>query len=186
MNHPPATIVAIAAAMLVATLFISPLQAAPHKKKPAKTTTTISANPRQENQFVTVDEFVHGKRAPKTAVSVEGYAVSAYKAADGSLRMVLVDSIDHVLSPTDADNFGKGGAPATAPASILGKHPAWAWTAKGMQRFGMYAANGAGRAQKQMHDIVAKVRVTGFATGRVISPVTKIEYQDDNGEWKTL
>jgi hypothetical protein len=100
--------------------------------------------------------------------------------------MVIVDSIDHVLSPTDADNFGKGGAAAIAPASIFSKHPAWAWTPKGMQRLSMYAANGVGRAQRQMHDIVPKVRITGFATGRLISPLTKIEYQDDNGEWKTL
>jgi len=181
-----ALIVASAASLVL--FAAQPIAAMPHSKKHAKpaAAAAIVANPRQENQFVTVDEFVKGKRAPKTAVSVEGYAVTEGRAADGSLRLVVVDSIDHVLSPTDADNFGKGGAVATIPASLLAKHPSWAWTPKGMQRFAMYAATPAGRAAKQMHDIVTKVRVTGFATGRAISPATKIEYQDDNGEWKTL
>ncbi len=179
------------AALLTASIVSSPLVvssfAQPQKKKPVKAATTpIVANPKQENQFVTVDEFVKGVRAPRTAVSVEGYAVSGNRTADGGLRVVVVDSIDHVLSPTDADNLGKGGAKGTVPAGSLAKHPGWQWSAKGMQRFGMYAANGAGRAQKQMHDVVAKVRLTGFATGRAINPVTKIEFQDESGEWKTL
>jgi hypothetical protein len=178
----------LAVAIVAATaITMSPASATPQKKRPAKAAAAVAAaHPRQENQFVTVDEFVKGRRAPKTAVSVEGYAVSAYKAADGSLRLTLVDSIDHVLSATDADNFGKGGASATIPAPALAKNPRLAWTAKGMQRFGMYAANVSGRAQKQLHDIVAKIRVTGYATGRVITPVTNVEYQDDNGDWKAL
>lgn len=179
---------AIVGASLVAAAVVSaPTFASPQKKKSAKSAgATIAANPRQENQFVTVDEFVKGKRAPRTAVSVEGYAVSGYKAADGSLHLIVVDSIDHVLSPMDADNFGRAGAHATVPASMLAKHPAWAWSAKGSQRFGMYAANPKGHAVRPLHDIVPKVRVTGFAIGRAISPVTKVEYQDDNGDWKNL
>lgn len=180
-----AAITAVTAVLITA--LPATILAAPQKKKSAKAAPApLAANPRQENQFVTTDEFVKGKRAPKTAVSVEGYAVSGYRAADGSLRLTLVDSIDHVLSPTDANNFGRGGAVATVPASLLKKHPSWAWSAKGTQRFGMYAANAQGRAVKQLHDIVPKVRLTGFATGKTISPVTKIEYQDDNGDWKAL
>ena len=175
----------VCAALVAVSGAALPMNAAAQKKMPAKAVAAVVARPQQHNQFVTVDEFVKSKRAPKTAVSVEGYAVSGFRAADGSLRLTLVDSVDHVLSPADADNFGRAGAAATVPAAMA-KKPAIAWTPKGLQRFGMYAANGAGRAQKQMHDIVPKVRLTGFATGRSISPVTRVEYQDDSGEWKAL
>ena len=177
-----------APAQIAIALISIPLSAQPQKKRPPKPAVAGPpiARPKQENQFVTVDEFVRGARAPRTPVSVEGYAVTGGKMSDGSLRIVVVDSIDHVLSPTDADNFGKGGAQSTVPAAILARHPAWAWTTKGMQRLAMYSANNAGRAQTQMHDVVTKVRLTGFATGKAINPVTKIEFQDENGEWRAL
>jgi len=175
-------------ALIAAAAFTYSQPAHSQSKKKTKATAPAApiANPKQENQFVTVDEFVKGKRAPKTPVSVEGYAVAGNRLMDGGLHIVVVDSIDHVLSPTDADNFGRGGAHGTITPSLLAKHASWQWTPKGMQRFGMYTANGAGKAQKMMHDTVAKVRLTGFATGRAINPVTKVEYQDDSGEWKTL
>src|SRR5207248_236773 len=151
-----------------------------HKPAPSR---EMVAHVKQENQFVTVDEFVKGRRAPRTPVSVEGYAVMAGRSADGSVRVVVVDSVDHVLSVKDADAFGRGGAEGVVPGSAVARHPSWAWTGKGMQRFAMYAATGTGHAQRQLHDTVAKVRLTGFATGRVISPVTKVEFEDENGNW---
>lgn len=175
-------------ALVASALFLTTAAlAAPalQKGKPVKAAPSMAgATPKQENQFVTVDEFVHGKRAAHTAVSVEGYAVLGYRAGDGSLHLMVVDSVDHVLSPQDADNFGKTGATVIVPASITARRPGLAWSAKGMMKHAMYT--GSGHAQKALHDVVAKVRVTGFATGKTISPATKVEFQDDNGNWKTL
>src|SRR5215467_12762425 len=71
---------------------------------------------RQENQFVTVDEFVRAKRQPKIPVSVEGYVVMASKTGTGALKMVLVDSVDHVLTAQDAVSQGAAGAIVIAEA----------------------------------------------------------------------
>lgn len=165
-------------------LTAQPLIKQSKKTKTAKPVKEVSATPKQENQFISVDEFVKTKRGLRTAVSVEGYIVVAIRMGDGSVRLSSVDSVDHVLSATDADNFAKGGAGAIIPSSTLAKHPTWALTAKGLQRVTMYT--GAGHAQKALHDVVTKVRLTGFAVGKTINPVTKVEYQDDSGEWKTL
>jgi hypothetical protein len=162
--------------------------AAPEKsrKKPAAKVArkaSVSVTPKQENQFVTVEEFVKGGRAAGTPVSVEGYAVIGIKSGSG-VKLAIVDSVDHVLSTADADKYAAGGASAVIPASALAGHGNWGMSAKGMSRFSMYT--GAGHAQKPLHDTVAKMRITGRASGRSISPVTCVEYQDDNGDWKKL
>jgi hypothetical protein len=176
---------ALAASALFMTTAATAVLAAPafQKSKPPKVASPVKASPKQENQFVTVDEFVRGRRAPRTAVSVEGYAVLGYRAPDGSLRLSVVDSVDHVLNTKDADLAGQGGAAVVVPASVA-KRPSLAWSAKGAQKFVMFT--GAGRAQRALHDIVGKLRVTGFATGKTISPATKVEIQDDSGNWKPL
>src|SRR2546421_435963 len=72
-----------------------------HKKpapKPVKTAAVKSATPREENKFVTVEEFVHAKRGAGSAVSVEGYEVIVFPTGDGGLHLSIVDSVDHVLS----------------------------------------------------------------------------------------
>jgi len=175
-----------ASALLVATAPFA--LAAPQKSHKTSTKTApakeAAVTPKQENQFVTVDEFVKSKKAPHTAVSVEGYAVVGYSVAGGE-KIFVVDSIDHVLSPTDANNFAKGGAAGTIPSSAISKHPSWGMSAKGLHKVLMYT--GAGTAQKVLHDTPAKVRITGWtAGGKAISPVMKVEYQDENGEWKNL
>ena len=105
--------------------------------------------------------------------------------SDGSETLVLVDSIDHVLSATDADNFGRGGVRSVVPGRLAARRAALGWGGKGLERFVMYT--GAGHAQRQVHDTVAKVRVTGFlARKATISPATKVEFQDENGDWKAL
>ena len=55
----------------------------------------------------------------------------------------------------------------------------------GMRKLAMYT--GPGVAQTALHDTVAKIRVTGWAgKAGTINPATKVEFQDDNGDWKTL
>jgi hypothetical protein len=164
--------------------------AAPQKKKhiviasAAGATSEKDAQAKQENQFVTVDEFVKSHRGRGTGVSVEGYAVIICGGSNGGLRICVVDSVDHVLSATDANNFAHGGAVALISQSGLKRHPSWAWSG-GMKKLAMYT--GPGVAQTPLHDIVTKIRVTGWAGGAgTISPATKVEFQDDNGDWKTL
>jgi hypothetical protein len=176
---------ALAAALLVA--FAAPLvSAAPKqpKKKPARV--AVKAAPelkaKTENQFVTVEDFLRARRANGTPVSVEGYAVVGTKTASG-VKLALVDSVDHVLNASDANKFAAGGATALIPASSIAKRATWGMIPKGMTRFAMYT--GAGKAQKELHDIVPKVRITGRAAARTIN-VTGVEFADDNGEWKKL
>jgi hypothetical protein len=179
-----------AAALLVAAGAV-PATAAPGKTAKSKKGTpklavalVKTATPKQENQFVTVEEFIKAKRAPKTAVSIEGYAVVGYAIPGGGSQLTVVDGVDHVLSATDAMNFAKAGAICSVPGSLVVKHPAWGSTAKGLQKVLMYT--GPGKAQKMLHDTPTKVRVTGWAeAGRNVS-VTKVEYADDNGDWKVL
>ena len=178
MSHRPALAFAI---ILVAVAAIAPAQAQRRHHKPAPKA-EAPVTPKQENQFVTVEEFVRAHRGGGTPVSVEGYAVYAIKSGSG-VKLALVDSVDHVLSASDANKFAAGGASATIPAGAVAKHPSWGMTAKGLARFAMYT--GAGSAQKSLHDTVAKVRLTGRASGRSIN-VTGVEYQDDNGDWKKL
>ena len=46
---------------------------------------------------------------------------------------------------------------------------------------------GPGSATKNLHDVVEKMRFTGWTTGgRATINVTKIEFMDANGDWKVL
>lgn len=169
-------------AMLFAVVFASVAcasVAAPRKSK----TPAVSAKPQQQNQFVTVDEFVKAGRKPGTLVSIEGYIVVAYKTGS-SVRAAVNDSVDKVLSAKDADANARSGAKVTVPASLVKGR--CAWSAKGVQKYVMYT--GSNHAQKKLHDVVEKMRVTGIV-GRgkgIIANTTKIEYTDPNGEFKPL
>ncbi len=137
----------------------------------------IPVTARQENQFVTVDEFVKIKKASKTVVSVEGYVVEAYTTGS-NVTLMLVDSVDHVLSAKDADSFARAGATCTVPPN---KKSNWALSAKGLHKIIMYT--GKGHAETALNDTPAKIRITGLVAGRgIISPVTNVEYQNDNGD----
>ncbi len=144
------------------------------------------AKPKAENQFICVEDFKGAKRAPKVAVSVEGYIVTGFRLPDGSYRLKLVDSVDHVLNAKDAEAFARGGASVSVPGSLVRSKGRLAWTVKGMKTWVMYT--GPGTAEKQLHDVVPKVRITGStAPGRaVIRPVTGFEYMDDSGDWKKV
>ncbi|MCC6727733.1 MAG: hypothetical protein IT208_00165 [Chthonomonadales bacterium] len=171
------------AAVLLAALSLPAAGAGP-KKRPAPV--PRPAAPAPHNRFVTVEEVVRARRAPAIAVSVEGYVVLARRLKSGSVQLSLADSIDHVLSERDADALARAGAQAVVPAVQQKRGARWAWSAAGLQRLAMYI--GAARAERALRDTAPKVRVTGWtAKGRaVISPVTGIEYQDDNGDWKRL
>lgn len=154
--------------------------AMPSPQRPGKTPV-----PADQNRFTTVDDFLHAHRAPRTTVSVEGYAVLAWMDGKTGLRLGIVDSVDHVLSVRDAIASSRSACVAFIPASALKSHPKWALTATGMARFAMYARYG--RNVKQLHDTVAKLRITGsYAPPKSVSPVTLVEYQNDNGEWTKL
>ncbi len=152
-------------------------------KKPARPAATRPAMPKQENQFVTVDEYIRARKPAGTAVSIEGYAALGYRAADGSVRLYVVDSVDHILSARDADGAAASGAAAVIPAGAIRVHPAWGWSPKGSMRIPMFTGNGA--AQRQLRDVAPKIRLTGWtASGRAtISPVTKVEITNENGEY---
>lgn len=173
-------------ALIITTAAVA--SAAPQKKKhivvaSAATSYEKDAQAKQENQFVTVEEFVKAHRASGTGVSVEGYAVIICS-SNGGLRIHVVDSVDHVLSATDANNFAHGGAVAQISSSGLRKHPSWAWSG-GMKKLAMYT--GPGVATTALHDTVAKIRLTGWAGGAGhMGQVTRVEFQDDNGDWKRL
>ena len=152
-------------------------------KKTSSTAATRPAMPKQENQFVTVDEFLRARRPAGTAVSIEGYAALGYRAADGSVRLHVLDSVDHILSARDADGAAASGATAVIPAGGIRLNPAWGWSPKGAMRIPMFTGNGS--AQRQLRDVAPKIRLTGWvASGRAtISPVTKVEITNENGEY---
>src|SRR5262245_10146131 len=79
--------------------------ASPQKKSKSRPGVAVDVPLRvkQQNQFVTVEEFVNARLPKLTPVSVEGYAVLGYKTTDGGVRMNIVDSVDHVLNTKDAD-----------------------------------------------------------------------------------
>ena len=161
-------------------------QKKPISKKTSSASVTRAATPKQENQFVTVEEFVKGHRPAGTAVSVEGYAALGFRSGDGSVHLYVVDSVDHILSAGDANAAVGSAAAAIIPAGGIRSNPAWGWSSKGTMRIPMFTGNGT--AQKQLRDVAPKVRVTGWmAAGRAtISPVTKVEITNDNGEWVSL
>ena len=172
-----------------AIMLISCAAAGSAQRKPVKKTSSTAATrpamPKQENQFVTVDEFLRARRPAGTAVSIEGYAALGYRAADGSIRLYVLDSVDHILSAKDADAGAASGAAATIPAAAVRAHPGWAWSPKGSMRIPMFTGNGA--AQRQLRDVAPKIRLTGWAAGRgTMSPVTKVEITNENGEYVAL
>jgi len=146
-------------------------------KKPA------NPAPQPYNRFVTVSEFRAAKRAPGTNVSVEGYIVSGLKVGRSSARLYLVDSTDKVLSARDAEAAVRS---ATACTIGLGgkSRPRWVMTRAGLLKLVMYT--GAKQATTCIQDVPPKVRVQGNTgkTRGTLSAVTRIEFQDDDGEWR--
>ena len=56
-----------------------------------------------------------------------------------------------------------------------------------VKKYAMFDAAGEGRARKQMHDIVTKIRATGLTgPGKRRMDLAKIEAQDEAGEWKIV
>src|SRR5687768_4432027 len=129
-----------------ALMFVSFAAGGSAQRKPVKKTSSVAATraamPKQENQFVTVDEFIRARRPAGTAVSIEGYAALGYRAADGSVRLHVLDSVDHILSARDADSAAASGAAAVIPAAGIRLHPSWSWTPKGAMRLPMFTGNG--------------------------------------------
>ena len=169
-------------------LFSAAVGTSTAQRKPAKKVSSISATraamPKQENQFVTVDEFLHARRPAGTAVSIEGYAALGYRAPDGAVRLYVLDSVDHILNAKDANANTSSAAVAVIPAAVIRANPAWGWTSRGAMRIPMFTGNG--MAQRQLRDVAPKVRLTGWASGRTISPVTKVEITNENGEYVRL
>lgn len=147
---------------------------------------SATAPPKPYNQFVTVDEFIKAKRPAKTLVSVEGYVVYGRKAGSGEVVLYYVDSVDKIILVKEAQAACKSAARITVPSSFVSSSARRGWTDKGLRRFAMYI--GASEPSKAIHDAMPKLRVTGrVATGRgIVSPATKVEYMDDNGDWKAL
>jgi hypothetical protein len=172
---------AIAASMLIA---VTAAVAARPKPKPAKP--APPKVPQQYNQFVTVHEFQLSERNCGTLVSIEGYFVTGYRAASGTLLLFLTDSVDHVLTTDDAKKYEQHAALMTFRARDVPRTGARAWNRKGMMQYVMYT--GTEKPKILLHDVVEKVRVTG-PVGPIqggVCPVTRIEYMDMNGYWKTL
>lgn len=144
-----------------------------------------SATPKSQNQFVTVHEFQVGKRAAGTLVSVEGYFVTGYRGDGGSVRLYLTDSVDHVINKEDALKYEQKAAGATAGSGWVSGSSARSWTRKGLMKYVMFT--GPGHPATELHDVIEKVRVTGSAGSHgTISSISRVEYTDMNGFWKTL
>jgi hypothetical protein len=141
---------------------------------------------KQENQFVTVDEFIRARRPAKVGVTIEGYAALGFRGSDGAVRLYVVDSVDHILSAADANSTAASAAVAVIPPAVIRANPAWGWIPRGAMRIPMFTGSGA--AQRQLRDVCPKVRLTGWTSaGRAtIAPVTKVEITNDNGEYVTL
>lgn len=136
--------------------------------------------PRPENQFLTVDEYRKSHRAPGTAVSVEGYVVTASKGSDGSVRAAITDSVDKVLTATEAAKLAAASARITIPARLAAR-TGLSWAPKGFQRIVMYSGS------RCLHDAPKKIRVTGLtAKGGAVAPAARVEFEDDNGNWKAM
>jgi hypothetical protein len=142
-----------------------------------------SSEPKPHNRFVTVAEFRAAKRAPGANVSVEGYIVIALKAGRASARLYLVDSTDKVLSAKDADASARSGAVCTI--GLGGKaRPRWIMARRGLLKLAMYT--GGEQAASCLQDTPHKVRIQGRTTKTrsALGSVAKIEFQDDDGEWR--
>lgn len=148
-------------------------------KKPA------ASAPKPHNRFVTVLEFRQAKRPAGTLVSIEGYFVSVLKDGRNRAACALVDSTDQVLSALDAVACAKGGVLCTVELGGKSK-PRWVMTRKGLLSLAMYT--GASSPTTFLQDTPPKLRVQGITgKGRPgLQAVTKIEYQDASGEWKSL
>ena len=144
------------------------------------------AQAKQQNQFVTVDEFIKARIPAGVGVSVEGYAALGYRASDGGIRLYIVDSVDHILSPADADASARTAAVAVITPAVLRSNPAWGWTARGSKKVPMYSGNGS--AQTKLRDVAPRIRVTGWSSaGRAtISPATKLEITNEDGSFVVL
>ncbi len=150
---------------------------------PASAQSGATRAPKPQHQYVTVDEYVRTKLPAKTLASVEGYVVVGVKAGAG-IRLDLTDSTDKVLTAKEADATARTACHATVPPA-LARRPGFAWSRRGVQRFIMFT--GAAKAQKKLNDTMPKLRVTGQAAGKgAISPVTLVEYMDDNGDWRAV
>ena len=154
------------------------------KKAPAAAYRPAQA--KQQNQFVTVDEFVGARIPAGVGVSVEGYAALGFRAPDGGIRLYIVDSVDHILSPADANASAKSAAVAVFTPAVLRANPAWGWTARGSKKVPMYTGNGS--AQTKLRDVAPRIRVTGWTSaGRAtISPATRLEVTNDDGAFVVL
>src|SRR5512145_1563638 len=113
---------------------------AAQRKPPAKRSAPPAYRPaaaKQVNQFVTVDEFIRAHRPAGTGVSIEGYAALGFRAGDGSVRLYVLDSVDHILTASDATSAAAGAAVCTVPVAVIRANPAWGWTPKGSMKFPM-------------------------------------------------
>jgi hypothetical protein len=132
-----------------------------------------------------VAEFRQARRAPGANVSIEGYVVLAEKSGAGSVRMSLVDSTDKVLTAKEAQDSARAGARCLA-ASGGKQHPNWVLTRKGLLRLAMYCRSGT--KCEAVNDSPPKVRIQGAVSKdrAGLATVTRIEYHDDNGEFREL
>lgn len=141
------------------------------------------APPKPHDRFVTVSEFIQAKRPAGTNVSIEGYFVTAMKSGKSSATCVLVDSTDKVISAKDAQVCARGGVRCLVTLGSKGK-PRWVISRKGLLSLAMYT--GTRQPATYLQDAPPKLRVQGLVGKQraTVSSVIKIEYQDENGEWR--
>jgi len=171
------SIVCLTCTLAMAVLAATGSQAAGEKKNAA------AAAPKPHNQFITVAEFVKAKRPAGTTVSVEGYFVSVLKTGSSVATCWLVDSTDQVLSASDAKKCAAGGVSCTV--KLGGKsNPRWVATRKGLLSLAMYS--GTRTPTTCVQDAPPKLRIQGVVgkNRSSLSTVTRIEYQDDSGNWR--
>jgi len=132
-------------------------------------------------QFITVGELIASKAKANTLVSVEGYFVEGFDEG-GQHRLILVDSVDRVISTSDADKaVGRGVVCFANPKD----HSTWTMTKNRIGGLVMYT--GKKSAERLLTEIPPKVRITGTKAGqKQLQPILKIEYMDDNGYFKAL
>lgn len=148
------------------------------------------------------------------SASIEGYILFAehrhngtiYRApgfpnsaSNGDIRLQIVDAVDNVTNVAKAKGAMPSGVVAVITPWFALHHPMWRYNPKAIERFAM--SIGDGHPERLLHNTIAQVRVTGWllynpaaahrvkvdrATAWKIDPVTQIEYQDENGNWKPL